>query len=134
MTDAMTTARRKRVSRTPWGEGVRNLLDARGLTQLQLARLSGLDPATVGHVVRGGHCSTETLQKIAHALEVDMAELFAAASEQAGFLERRDRVVLAVLRELSEEVATAVAVATDRRRKRPLVPARPDRPLPFEGN
>ena len=35
------------------------------MTQAELARLAGVHPDTVSHIVRGGHCSTDTLEKIA---------------------------------------------------------------------
>lgn len=112
-----------------WGEAIRALLAERGLTQVELARLAGLNRGTVLHVVRGGHCSTETLDKIARALEVDVAELFTTPLD-LGI--RRDRMIAAVLRELSESVSTAVVQDLEHRRKRRLSKGRKaDRRLPF---
>ncbi|RPJ75371.1 MAG: XRE family transcriptional regulator, partial [Acidobacteria bacterium] len=51
-----------------WGEAVAGLLEEQGMTQVELARLAGVHPETVSHVVHGGHCSTETLEKLAAAL------------------------------------------------------------------
>ncbi len=111
-----------------WGEAIRALLRERGLTQVELARLAGINRSTVLHVIRGGHCETETLEKIARALEVDVAELFATPLD-IGI--RRDRMVAAVLRELSESVSTAVVHDLEQRRKRRVQRGRQDRKLPF---
>ena len=59
-----------------WGEAIKALLAERGLTQVELARLAGINRSTVLHIIRGGHCTTDTLAKIATALGVDVAELF----------------------------------------------------------
>jgi transcriptional regulator with XRE-family HTH domain len=111
-----------------WGEAIRALLRERGLTQVELARLAGINRSTVLHVMRGGHCETETLEKIARALEVDVAELFATPLD-IGI--RRDRMIAAVLRELSESVSTAVVHDLEQRRKRRVARGRADRKLPF---
>jgi transcriptional regulator with XRE-family HTH domain len=111
-----------------WGEAIRALLRERGLTQVELARLAGINRSTVLHVMRGGHCETETLEKIARALEVDVAELFATPLD-IGI--RRDRMIAAVLRELSESVSTAVVHDLEQRRKRRVARARGERKLPF---
>jgi len=91
-----------------WGDAVAALLEEREMTQVELGRLAGIHPDTVGHVVRGGHCSTETLEKIALALEVDLAELFGAPVDERTALLKRDRIVGAVLRELSSVVSGLV--------------------------
>jgi len=116
----------------PWGASIRAWLEERGLTQAELARDAGLDPGTVGHVVRGGHCTTETLAKIARALEIELADLFAAPGEIKSLTDRRDRLVVTVLKELSEDAANAVMHAIARRRQ-DRVRARLDaaRRLPF---
>jgi transcriptional regulator with XRE-family HTH domain len=111
-----------------WGEAIRALLRERGLPQVELARLAGINRSTVLHVMRGGHCETETLEKIARALEVDVAELFATPLD-IGI--RRDRMIAAVLRELSESVSTAVVHDLEQRRKRRVTRGRGDRKLPF---
>lgn len=122
---------RKRESSHPgvWGEAIRALLDERGMTQLELARLAGLNRGTIQHALRGGHCGTDTLGKIAAALEVDVAELFTTPLD-IGI--RRDRMIAAVLRELSESVSNAVLQDLEHRRKRRLMRGRrADRRLPF---
>ena len=112
-----------------WGEAIRALLRERGMTQTELARLAGVTRGTILHIVRGGHCGTDTLQKIAGALEVDVAELFTTPLD-IGI--RRDRMIAAVLRELSESVSTAVVQDLEQRRRRRLTRGRrPDRRLPF---
>ena len=99
------------------------------MTQQELARLAGISRSTVLHVLRGGHCSTETLECIAAALEVDVAELFTAPLDLGV---RRDRMIAAVLRELSDAVSAAVLADLQHRRKRHLgAPRRKDRRVPF---
>ena len=116
-------------SRGVWGEAIRALLQERGLTQMELSRLAGLNRGTVQHAIRGGHCGTDTLEKIARALEVDVAELFTSPLD-LGL--RRDRMIASVLRELSESVSTAVVQDLEHRRKRRLTRGRrADRRLPF---
>jgi transcriptional regulator with XRE-family HTH domain len=122
---------RHRPTTTAWSEGVRSLLRERGLTQSQLARLAGIDESTVSHILRGGHCGTDTLSRIASALEVDMADLFSVPGQRASLAERHDRLVLAVLKELSDEVAVAVSHVVERRRRRPAGARRAERRLPF---
>jgi len=102
------------------------------MTQVELARLAGVHPDTVSHVVHGGHCSTETLEKIAAALEVDLAELFGVPVDERTALLKRDRIVGAVLRELSSSVSAAVLQElSDRRRNRPGRKRAVDVKLPF---
>lgn len=112
-----------------WGDSLRALLRERGLTQQELAQRAGINRSTVRHVLAGGHCSTETLQRIAAALDVDVSELFTPPLD-IGL--RRDRMTAAVLRELSDAVSAAVVADLQQRRKRQLVsPRRNDRRLPF---
>jgi len=112
-----------------WGESIRVLLHERGMTQVELARLPGISRSTVLHAIRGSHCGTDTLEKIARALEVDVAELFTMPLDPGL---RRDRMVAAVLRELSESVSTAVLQDLDQKRKRRITRGkRKDRRLPF---
>ena len=106
----------------------------RGLTQVQLARLAGIDAGTVAHLVHGGHCTTETLVKLAEAMQVDLADLVSPPHSRNDLTSRRDRLVAAVLRELSDDVAVAVADAMHRRRRDRRVPDKTERPLPFADN
>jgi transcriptional regulator with XRE-family HTH domain len=112
-----------------WGEAIRAQLHERGMTQVELARLAGISRTTVLHAVRGGHCGTDTLAKIAEALAIDVTELFTVPLDPGL---RRDRMVAAVLRELSESVSAAVLEELEQRRKRRLTRGkRNDRRLPF---
>lgn len=112
-----------------WRDTIRALLVERGMTQQELARLSGLNRGTVLHVLKGGHCSTDTLQRIARALEVDVAELFTPPLDLGV---RRDRMIAAVLRELSDSVSEAVIADLQHRRRRQLgTSRRSNRRLPF---
>jgi len=111
---------------------IRDLLEERGLTQAHLARLAGLDPGTIAHLLQGGHCSTQTLEQVADALGVEMADLFRHAEEPRSVAAARDRVVAAVLRELSEDLTTALEhVQRDRKGRRPSR-LKGERKLPFQ--
>jgi transcriptional regulator with XRE-family HTH domain len=58
---------------------VRQLRDARGLTQDQMARLAGIPRATWGHVESGaGNPTLSVLHKVALALQVPLEELTSA--------------------------------------------------------
>lgn len=102
------------------------------MTQVELARLAGLHPDTVSHVIHGGHCSTETLEKLAVALDVDLGELFGPPVDERTASLKRDRVVGAVLRELSAAVSAAVVQElTERQRRRGARKRSVDVKLPF---
>jgi transcriptional regulator with XRE-family HTH domain len=112
-----------------WRDTIRALLAERGMTRQELARLAGINRGTVLHVLKGEHCSTETLERIARALDVDVAELF---TPPLNLGVRRDRMIAAVLRELSESVSAAVIADLQHRRRRQLgSPRRGNRRLPF---
>ena len=111
-----------------WRDGIRALLKERGMTQQELARRAGISRSTVLHIVKGGHCGTDTLERIARALEVDVAELFTAPLDLGV---RRDRMIAAVLRELSDSVSAAVMADLQHRRKRTLGRPRKGERLPF---
>jgi transcriptional regulator with XRE-family HTH domain len=113
---------------TVWRDTIRALLIERGMTQVELSRLAGISRSTLLHLMRGGHCSTETLMRIAKALDVDVAELFMAPLDLGV---RRDRMIAAVLRELSESVSTAVIDDLKQRRRRQFHAPKRDRKLPF---
>ena len=101
-----------------WSDAVQALIDEQGITQIELARLAGLHPDTVSHVIHGGHCSTDTLEKLAAALDVDIAELFGPPADERAAALQRDRIVSAVLRELSSAVSIAVSEELSERRKK----------------
>ncbi|SCZ00045.1 Helix-turn-helix [Paenibacillus polysaccharolyticus] len=59
------------------GERIRAIRKAKGLTQQQLAELSGLDDAYIGSVERGErNFSIDTLEKIVNGLHVPISDLF----------------------------------------------------------
>ena len=101
-----------------WSDAVVALIEEQGVTQVELARLAGLHPDTVSHVIHGGHCSTETLEKLSAALGVDIGELFGPPVDERTAALQRDRIVGAVLRELSAAVSTAVSQELAERQKR----------------
>jgi len=103
-----------------WSDAVQALIDEQGITQIELARLAGLHPDTVSHVIHGGHCSTETLEKLSAALGVDIGELFGPPADEGTAALQRDRIVGAVLRELSSAVSVAVSQELSERRKKRL--------------
>jgi len=105
---------------TRWGDQLASLLQEQGMTQAELARRAGVHPETVSHIVRGGHCSTDTLEKMAAALQVDLGELFGAPPDRKTATLQRDRLVSAVLRELSGAVSDAVVQELALRQRRRL--------------
>jgi transcriptional regulator with XRE-family HTH domain len=117
-----------RIKNSVWGEAVGRHLREHGLTQTELARLAGINRGTVQHILRGGHCHTETLERIAMALGMPMAELF---QEPVDVGIRRDKLIAAVLRELSDTTAEAVAEHLSRRRLIERKRRRGDTRLPF---
>jgi transcriptional regulator with XRE-family HTH domain len=114
---------------TPWGSALKQQLELRGMSQHELARLAGLDPGTVSHLLRGGHCSTGTLQKVAAALDIALPELFLPPGVTVAAEDVQDRLVAALLRELSDEVGEAVTQRLHRRRTATRLPG--ETPLPF---
>jgi len=63
--------------RKVFGERIRNLRLARGLTQEELAEKAGLHPTYIGIIERGEQSATlDTVEKLAKALEVEVEDLF----------------------------------------------------------
>jgi transcriptional regulator with XRE-family HTH domain len=126
---AATKTRNRKRDAAPWGTALRQQLELRRMSRQELAREAGIDPGTVTHVLRGRHCSTETLQKIASALGIGLPELFLPPGVSVAAVDLQDRVVAAILRELSDEVGAAVTHRLQRRRS----PGRlfGETPLPF---
>ncbi|MFB5269362.1 helix-turn-helix domain-containing protein [Paenibacillus enshidis] len=64
------------------GERIRAIRKARGLTQQQLAELSGLDDAYIGSLERGErNFSIDTLEKIISALNIPLSQLMYSDNE-----------------------------------------------------
>ena len=71
------------------GKNVRQLREARGLTQEQMARLAGIPRATWGHIESGGGNPTlSVLHRVALALQVPLEELTSAPRSTSRFFPR----------------------------------------------
>ena len=71
------------------GRNVRQLREARGLTQEQMARLAGIPRATWGHLESGGGNPTlSVLHRVALALQVPLEELTSAPRATSRFFPR----------------------------------------------
>jgi transcriptional regulator with XRE-family HTH domain len=67
------------------GSTIRDLRDARGMTQAQLAEACGLHRTFIGSVERGErNVAILNLRRIAKSLRVSLAELFAGAKTKNG--------------------------------------------------
>jgi transcriptional regulator with XRE-family HTH domain len=98
---------------TRWGEAIQRLIAERGWSQKQLADGASVRPNTLTNIIKHGkHTDTATLTRIAAALRVDIAELFATGEQSEvlrGFQDDRvKRVAESVLSELSGTVARLV--------------------------
>jgi transcriptional regulator with XRE-family HTH domain len=124
-----TRARKRKRDATPWASALRQQLELRRMSRQELAREAGIDPGTVTRLLRGGHCTTETLQKVAAALRIGLPELFLPPGASVAAADLEDRIVAAVLRELSDEVGSAVTQRLQRRRGAGRHPG--ETPLPF---
>lgn len=88
------------------GQNVRQLREARGLTQAQVSRLAGLPRATWANVESGGSNPTlAVLHRLANALQVTLEELIATPRASGhhypkGALPERTRTGGAVVRKL----------------------------------
>lgn len=89
------------------GERIRAIRKAKGLTQQQLAELSGLDDAYIGSVERGErNFSIDTFEKVLLALNVTINELMTSQDKllEKGF--NRELAIdefIAITSELTEE-------------------------------
>lgn len=73
------------------GQRIRTIRKTKGLTQQQLAELSGLDDAYIGSMERGErNFSIDTLEKVILALEIPATELF-YVSENLDELQKSQR-------------------------------------------
>lgn len=72
----MTTPENQDI-RKKFGDRIRQLRQIRGISQENLAHLSGLDRSYIGGVERGErNISLINIQKIANALNISLRELF----------------------------------------------------------
>ncbi|HLP90541.1 MAG TPA: helix-turn-helix transcriptional regulator [Nostocaceae cyanobacterium] len=72
----MTTLENQDI-RKKFGDRIRQLRQIRGISQENLAHLSGLDRSYIGGVERGErNISLINIQKIANALNISLRELF----------------------------------------------------------
>ncbi|WP_154985716.1 helix-turn-helix domain-containing protein [Paenibacillus polysaccharolyticus] len=88
------------------GERIRAVRKAKGLTQQQLAELSGLDDAYIGSVERGErNFSIDTLEKILLGLKLSLNELM-ISTDFLGEVESRQTVLeefIAITSNISDE-------------------------------
>lgn len=65
-----------------YGQRIKLIRDERGMSQIQLAEILGVDPSHICRIEKGkGTCSISLLQKLAAALGVKISDLL---EEQAG--------------------------------------------------
>jgi len=59
-----------------YGQRIKLIRDKRGMSQIQLAEMLGVDPSHICRIEKGkGTCSISLLQKLATALGVSVADL-----------------------------------------------------------
>jgi transcriptional regulator with XRE-family HTH domain len=71
-----------------WMDRIRQLRKERGLSQVKLAVMADMDPATLNRLEQGkGNPNLKTLERVATALDVEVADLLgkAPASSQPNF-------------------------------------------------
>lgn len=89
------------------GERIRAIRKAKGLTQQQLAELSGLDDAYIGSVERGErNFSIDTFEKVLVALNVTINELMTSQDKPSGRGFNKGSAIdefIAITSELTEE-------------------------------
>jgi transcriptional regulator with XRE-family HTH domain len=71
-----------------WMDRIRQLRKERGLSQVKLAVMADMDPATLNRLEQGkGNPNLKTLERVATALDVEVADLLgkAPASSQPSF-------------------------------------------------
>ena len=101
------------MSKTLWGAAIVRLLAERGWSQRRLAKEAGVQANTLTNLIKhGGQSDTATLERIAGALGVEIAELF-LTQEQSMILRAYDeieveRIRMAVMKELSPIVTDLI--------------------------
>lgn len=71
---------------------VKEICKERGIDMKDLASMVGIDPASLSRAINGNP-QFSTLNKIATALNVDVSDLIATASQVKGYLEINNRVL-----------------------------------------
>ncbi|WP_276914038.1 helix-turn-helix domain-containing protein [Aneurinibacillus aneurinilyticus] len=77
------------------GKKVRNIRESKGMTMEQLAEKSGLSQPTISLVENDKRRTTETLSKIAHALEVSLDDILSGTQPPDGMMRIMGRQVRA---------------------------------------
>lgn len=86
------------------GERIRYFRNLRGWSQETLALQAEINPAFLGHLERGLKSPTvKTLEKIAAALDISLAELFADPHPAAGEKEQLLNQICDLIKDLSNE-------------------------------
>lgn len=83
----------------PWGEAIRRIRKDRRISQKALAKTARISPTTMSVIEKGGHTQTSVLEKIANALDVDLATVLVS---QRQLLEQEERKEVARL--ITEDV------------------------------
>lgn len=90
-------------------EDLRRMREEAGLTQVSLAKVSGVDRATINKVEQGKRSpSIETLEKLAEALDIEVADFFPKAQAPLPF-EVESATGLQPLNRADESVMEALA-------------------------
>ena len=101
---------------------IRQLRNERGLSQVKLAVMADMDPATLNRLERGtGNPNLKTLERVAEALGVEVADFFPKAPRRSslepslfnGLDEERRRGVLAEIRENFRETREGLELYCD---------------------
>lgn len=115
---------------TRWSEAIARLLAERGWSRRQLARRARIQPNTLTSILRyGRHTETETLSKIAAALQVDLVHLFATGPQASLLRDFPERDVASLTSALMRELQTTVKGLVERELRGPGAPS-PVTPTP----
>ena len=96
------TIRAKRVKNI--GEGVKRRRVELGLNQGDLAEKSGVNAVTISQIERGANTTTETLQKLAEAMDTTLPSLFCPTFDDDAV----ERLVLAISQKLRPRISEVV--------------------------
>lgn len=99
------------------GARIRDLRKSKDLSQESLAEKAGFNPSYIGFIERAErNISLKNLEKIAHALDVGVSELFTYVQENAELSdedENMKRMVTLLRTREPEEIAMALSVITE---------------------